>query len=176
MLSYVRALPLLVAMLPVFASAQSVSSGPLNALPVNSSWMLFALALGVAVIAWWGLRRAGVRKVQAAIAPLVFVVGASWLTASTELEAQLLVQFTDPKGETLSLPDEQLYFEVSNSADARLRITNIEPPEGCSWPKSSHFPWLRPFPEVEDPDMCEVGKVLGLGQGCELDFRYCNLD
>lgn len=182
---YLQYLPLLAVVLtPAFSHAQSVSSGPLSALPVNSSWMIIALILGLAAVAWWSFRRAGARSLHSALAPLVIVVGAGWLTVSTELGAQLLVQFTDPKGETLFLPyseGEDEYFEVTNSAGVSLRITNIEPPESCGIillpPGKPDIATSDAAPAEKSaaPADCEVGSVLAVSESCVIDFSFCGV-
>ncbi|HEY7885559.1 MAG TPA: midcut-by-XrtH protein, partial [Cellvibrionaceae bacterium] len=157
-------------------------------LPVNSPMMLLALALALAALAWWGMRRAGVRSVHSIMVPLLLVSSGVWLASSPELRAQILVQFTNPQGQSLNLPynpgEGDTFFEVTNSSGVRLRITDIIPPEECliiDGPENLK-PGAAPAEKAMDPgslkcsaclEYCEVGYVLGNNQSCVIDFTGC---
>lgn len=166
----------------LFASTQAqavIVSGPLSALPVNSPLMLVALALALAALAWWGLRRAGLRSLHSIMLPLLVVSSGVWLVASPELRAQLMVQFTNPEGQSLVLGYNadlgHTIFDVANSSGVRLRITDIQPPDECLLvielpPGKTDAQPLEKDPGIDD---CEVGNILGVNQSCRVDFSFC---
>ncbi|HEY7885558.1 MAG TPA: midcut-by-XrtH protein [Cellvibrionaceae bacterium] len=180
-----RSLSGLLALLSLlFVSTQAhavIVSGPLSTLPVNSPLMLIALAVALAALAWWGMRRAGLRSLHSIMLPLLLVSSGVWLAASPALQAQLLVQFTNPKGQSLSLGfspgiEGNSVFEVANSSGVRLRIIDIQPPEEC-------FVIINPLPlgkadtqpleKVPGPGYCHVGDILGVNKSCIVDFSFC---
>lgn len=171
-----RLIPLyLLGLFPSLTFAQTISTGPLNALPVNNPWMLAALVLLIAACALWLLGKNRHGGVIASI--LLLGVASALLWQAPALKAQALsFVFSNPNGETLPITvhyeEDASGFEAiayTNTSGVALRIHRIELPtfEQC-------FPdGLLPL-DSQPPiagSLCSEGQILRNSNTCQVDVH-----
>lgn len=145
--------------------------------PVAGPWVLIALWLTLVTAGVWLLRRDGNRQ-PFGPALLLASLAAAGLWNSASLRAQLSVQFTDPAGETLAIPVNQIIVggvlqgfqrvDYLNASGASQQIATIDPPDfdDC-FPEG--LDTALPPPDASSGSACEVGTVLEDGDSCRVD-------
>lgn len=164
---------------PCHLYAQTISTGPLSALSVNNPWALLLLGLVFVACAYRLLRNNRYRHTLASVLAVAVVSLSLW--QSPELRAQLAASFTNPAGETLEIPVEQILddgdiagfqmADFTNGSGARLAIRGIVLPgmDDC-FPGGLTATLLPPGQPLPDPPAtCTVGMTLANGATCRVD-------
>ncbi len=169
----------LASLFPCHLYAQTISTGPLRGLPVNNPWMLLGLVLAFVACAFWLLRN------NRHFRPIAFVLAAALISLSLwqipELRAQLAASFSNPAGETLLIPVQQIAVDddiagfeqadFSNGSGVTLTIRSIVLPTFTQcFPGGLTTPLLPPGqPDPNPPATCAAGMVLPVGATCRVD-------
>lgn len=158
--------------------AQSITSAPLNSVPVpaNELWAIAAAIIAVCTMATYVLRGKGGRHAKTILLVAFMTLSALWSNSTTW--AQMFAQFTQPSGQTLAIPVIPIVNEGAlqgfepadflNSSGLALRIAALAPPtfSNC-FPEFPTAP--LPPPGGGGPPACTVGHVLGAGSSCRVD-------
>jgi hypothetical protein len=149
--------PLALASGSALAQTGSLSYGPDSAVPVplGSPLALAILAVILAGLAAWRLRRHPILRVFAVAVPAL-LAGLSQLPPNVHAVAISLIQLDDPQGGTVDVPTGPQRFV--NETPIAQRITALTPP--C-------------VNSIQLADsVCEAGgTLLASGQSCDTDFR-----
>ncbi len=165
---------------PAPAFAQSITTGPLAAVPFGNPWVLVALGLSLIAGMYWMLQR---RERLPRLAMLgVGLLGAGlWLGSS--LGAQISSSFTNPAGSTLAIPVTQKTsgsdvsgFEAAdfvNASGAPLLVTAIDAPTFSEcFPGGLDGRLLPPGgSDPSPPPACAVNAPLAAGATCRVDVE-----
>lgn len=163
---------------PNLVLAQSITSAPLDAIPVpaNELWAIAAAIITVCAVAAYVLRGPGGRHGKTLLLVTLLAVSALW--SSSTSWAQMFAQFTQPSGQTLPIAVIPIVNEGAlqgfepadflNSSGKALRISALDLPDfnNC-FPEFPTSP-LAP-PTGGGPAACSVGHVLGVGSTCRVD-------
>lgn len=163
------------------ATAQSITTAPTTAVPVGNP--LGLLALGALLIGglWWMLQR---WPLTSRGAGLVAVAVAAAIGTALVLNAQATLTFSDPSGETLSIPittqpgeglDDVGGWEpadFTNNSGVDLLITAIDEPTASECFPDGLDGELAPGSSDPSPHpLCEVNDTLANGATCRVDVE-----
>ncbi len=169
----------LTSLFPCHLYAQTISTGSLRSLPVNNPWMLLGLVLAFVACAFWLLRNKRHYRTFASVLAGALLVLSLWQIP--ELRAQLAATFTNPAGETLAIPVQQIssggdiagfeWVDYANGSGAVLTIRSIVLPTYAQcFPGGLTAPLLPPGqPQPSTPATCAVGMTLANGATCRVD-------
>ncbi|MFV8818717.1 midcut-by-XrtH protein [Haliea sp. E17] len=147
--------------------------------PVDAGWLLGMLSMALLALGLLALCRG--RSFGRALPLLVSAICAGLFAQSAELRAQLLLTFSDPAGETLSIPVTQIPsggdiagFEVAdftNASGVALRVASITQPDSAQCFPGGLSGVLLPAGSAPTPvpSACAAGLVLADGDSCRVD-------
>lgn len=168
-------------LLPLLAPAQSITSAPLPVagIPVNNPFALAALIAVVGISGWYLLRRRS-RLPQRLVSLLLMVLAVGGVVKSPQLWAQMLATFTNPAGETLSIPVNPITnpgftgfqpADFANASGSSLKISKLTEPNFSQCFASQAASTLQPSGATgSSPNpACAVGQALPNGTSCRVD-------
>ena len=164
---------------PAAAFAQSITTEPLTPVPIGNPWLL--LAFGTLLIGGlgWMLRHQPLTRRGAGFAAVAIAAG---LGAVLVLDAQATLTFSDPAGETLSIPitpettgddvDGWEPADFTNTSGIDLLITAIDAPDVNECFPGGLDGELTPGASGASPHpACAVNDTLANGATCRVDVE-----
>jgi hypothetical protein len=160
------------------AFAQSISTTPAAAVPALPPIGLLALAILLVGGGVWALRRGWGRA--AATALLAVGTAGALLWSVQAVRAAVAVSFTNPAGETVSIPVTTIdangsvagweAADFTNTSGTSLEVSAITLPDlAACLPGAVSGPLLPPLTPASPPQACSVGLVLADGDTCRVD-------
>jgi hypothetical protein len=172
----------LLAILPVTAWTQTISSGPsaVANVPVDNPLALGALLVTIALFGGWSLRRS--QRARRVMSMLLVGAIVGLAGQGSGLVAQVVNAFTNPAGETLPITISPITtggftgFEpadFNNSSGAALRIAAIDAPDLAECFATNPAATLLPQGAVTPSPhpVCGVGSHLANGATCRVDVE-----